>query len=384
MPRDPEPRPAGGAHPGRSGLRIAHGARPDLSDLAGELDGPLEAVFLFVSPALDLQEVAAAADARWGSRVVGCTTAGEIGPRGMGSGGIVAAGIPADLALAEILVIDPVVPVDGPALAGWRRRLLARARGGAMAAVLLVDGLCQREEILCAELEHHLAGIPLVGGSAGDDFQFRAAPVLAAGSFRTGRAVLVGLACMPGVEARPFQIQDFTPISGPLVITDADPVRRLITEIDGEPAAQFYARRIGSSPERLTADDFAMNSMMLTLGGEVYIRSVRGLAPDGGLIMHSAIDEGMVVRLGRSGDTGEGIRRRFVAEDLLAGAPAGVLLFDCMHRRLELRRQGHLAEIAGRLAAAGAVGFTTYGEISGCLHVNQTCSGLVFARGTRA
>jgi hypothetical protein len=333
---------------------------------------------------LDLDTLARTAAGRWGSRAVGCTTAGEIGPWGMTSGGVVAVGIPADLARVEILAIEPLVPVDAAALAVWRQRLFARSEGGAIVALILVDGLCQREEALCAELEHHLAGIPLVGGSAGDDFLYRSAPVLTHGTFRSGRAVLVGLACRPGVSVRPFQIQDFAPVSGPLVITDADPVRRLIREIDGEPAAAVYARRIGTVPERLTGEDFAMNSMMLTIGGDIYVRSVRGLSPDGGLVMHSAIDEGMVVRLGRSGDTGEGIRRRFVGDDLLAGEPAGALLFDCMHRRMELRRQGHLDEIGARLAAAGAAGFTTYGEVSGGLHVNQTCSGVVFARSTHA
>jgi hypothetical protein len=341
-------------------------------------------VLLFASPRLDLERLATAATWRWGERVVGCTTAGAIGPQGFEEGGLVAVGVPSSVARVEPLLIEPLRAVKQDELARWRGRLQQRSEGGPLAAITLIDGLCQREEALCAELEHQLVQIPLVGGSAGDDFRYRSAPVLADGVFRSDRAVLLGLAFQNGFQPRAFQIRDFEPTSGPLVITSATPEKRLIHEIDGEPAAQLYARRIGLPPEQLNVHDFAMHSMMLMVGGETYIRSVRSITEGGSISMHSAIDEGMVVRIGRSEDTGASLRQRLTRQDLLAGEVAGVLVFDCMHRRMELRRQGHLQEIGALLAKAPAAGFTTYGEVYGGLHVNQTCTGIVIARGVHA
>ena len=58
-------------------------------------------------------------------------------------------------------------------------------------ALLLVDGLSMREEQLVSAVANALADTPLVGGSAGDDLNFRSTWILADGRFVANAAVLM-------------------------------------------------------------------------------------------------------------------------------------------------------------------------------------------------
>lgn len=350
----------------------------DVTSLAQGLHADPALVLLFVSSRLDLSAIAAQATKLWGDRVIGCTTAGEIGPHGYGQGGMSACSFAAGSIRAQTLVLDDLQRVDKEQLLAWQNAWLLRSRDPVReAAIMLVDGLSHREEYLTASIYPYLCGRPLVGGSAGDDFSFEQTQVLANGAFRPSRAVLTmvqGLTLCP----KTYQLQDFAAISDDLVITDADPGRRIIREIDGEPALQLYARHLGMSVEDLSNDDYDLHSLMVQVGGAVYIRAVRSPLSNDALLMHSAVDEGMMVQIGRSGDSLASLCQALTVSGLLGSQCVGGLAFDCSHRYQQMKLQGGLQAAGALFASANIAGFTTYGELTDGLHVNQTCTGVLF------
>jgi hypothetical protein len=65
-----------------------------------------------------------------------------------------------------------------------------------------------------------------------------------------------------------------------------------------------------------------------------------------------------------------------VREEL--GSVDGVLVFDCVLRRLEFESRGIAEDVAEVLRRNRAAGFSTFGEQFGGVHVNQTMVGMAF------
>ena len=111
--------------------------------------------------------------------------------------------------------------------------------------LLLVDAEARCEERLIAALGTELAGVPIVGGSAGD-FLFNPRGDVE-GSTRIlyqGRALAARRGVLPGgLRLAVLAIEPYPLRAGSrkLVITDADPDRRLVREIDGRNAVEAYS-----------------------------------------------------------------------------------------------------------------------------------------------
>ena len=345
--------------------------------------GPFAQVFLFVSPLADLAEIAARAQAVFApARVCGCSSSGEITAQGYDSGQIVAFALPAAGFEVEQLLIERLGALEPRALIADLLR--ARQALGRRApdwphegAVLLVDGLSGQEDALVAALSGGLGPVPVVGASAGDAARFEQAQVFARGALRENAAVLT-LIRSPWI-LRPFSFAHQKPTTRRMVVTRAEPARRLVARINDEPAAREYARALGLLPEQLSPYVFAAHPLLVRAGGRHHVRSIQQVAPDGGLMFFAAIDEGLVLTLSEPGDMVAHLRAEL---DGLAsgpdGRPAAILGFDCFFRRLEAegrQMQGAISEI---LASHDVCGFSTYGEQVGALHVNQTLTGLAF------
>ncbi|WP_290738082.1 FIST N-terminal domain-containing protein [Amaricoccus sp.] len=346
--------------------------------VAGAASG-LCLVALFVSPEADLSLVAAAAaDAFPGVPVIGCTTAGEISPRGYVSGEVVAIGFAATHFAARIDTIDDLRDFD-PARLGDG----AIAMRGALAAErpdwpwefawLFNDGLAQREDLLVAALRYSLGAVPLFGGSAGDGLDFRRTAVLANGAARENAAVLAVLRSR--CPARVFKFDHFRPTRASMRVTRADAARRVVHEIDGRPAAAEYARRIGRSVDELSPYVFAAHPVLVTAAGGHGVRAIQKVEPDGGLSFYAAIETGLTLTLAQPTDICAHLARSL---DRLAHPvrPVAVIGCDCILRRLEVEQSGQEGAMSRVLADRGVVGFNTYGEQFNSVHVNQTFTGV--------
>jgi hypothetical protein len=169
-----------------------------------------------------------------------------------------------------------------------------------------------------------------------------------------------------------------------MVVTGADPTARRVTEINGEPAAQEYARLVGIDVSRLTPMAFAAHPVVVRVGGVYYVRSIQKVNDDESLTFFCAIDEGIVLTVAEGLDIVDNLQDAMEDVRSRVGEPRLIIGCDCVLRRLEIERKGLVDEVSGRLAANRVIGFSTYGEQFNAMHVNQTFTGVAIGLGARS
>jgi hypothetical protein len=336
--------------------------------------------FLFVSSQRDLEEVARGWQEAGAGPTICCTTAGEIW-RGGGHVKSAIAGASLTGVRAEVWPIEDLGTFDEQAAERLKSRMQPFLDGvdpsESVTAIVVLDGLSRAEERVVANLHLALGGIPMVGGSAGDDLAFERTKVLVDGRFRedVGAIALVATAA----PTTTFMAHHFERTGQRLVVTAADPDRRRVMELDGLPAAEAYRLAAGFDEAPLSNEQMALAPLVLSIGERTYVRSLAGEA-DGALDLYCAIEEGVVLQIGRPTDLRERLAAILSEVDAKVGAPQLVLGFDCILRRLEMEHLGLVDAVKETIGARPFFGFSTYGEVFGGLHVNQTLTGLAFGR----
>ena len=364
-------------------IRIAQSCAADPRAAAEELHQGLaqpdtSLVLFFCSSEYDRDALADEIRARFGAvPVVGCTTAGEIGPMGCRDGSLTGVSFAPSAGAAVVGRLDDLqafsLPKGVAFASGLRRRLEAdvpQADAHNTFAFLLVDGLFGHEEQLAHAMQEGLGDIPLVGGSAGDSMSFASTYIYHAGEFVSGSAVLVLVSTpLPFME---FKTQHFEPTDERLVVTEADPAERVVSEINGLPAAEEYARMLGVDAADLGPAHFAASPVVVLIDGGNYVRSIQKVNPDGSLKFYCAIERGVVLRVAEGVDLVRNLETALAQVRARIGPPQVVLTFDCILRKLEIAQTGVEQPVADVLRANNAVGFNTYGEQYCGVHMNQT------------
>lgn len=384
--RQPSPRPP------LEGVRVAasHATAPDaaVDDVVGRL-GPradLAFVLVFVSSLHDPEEIAAAlARALPDVAHAGCSTAGEIAPEGPIDGGLVALGFPArdfGVACAPLRDLSRFgLEEGGELVADLRRRLigLSGADTRDLFALTLLDGLCQREEVILAALQRALHDIPLVGGSNGDDLSFQNTFVIADGEVMRDAGLLMLVR-----SARPFRVfksDHFEPTAKKLVVTACDPDNRVVSELDAEPAWDAFAAATRIAENEASGNQFAAHPLLVRVDGEYYCRSIQKMNMDGSLSFYCAIDTGVVLTVAETRDMATALEETLECLDEDLDGIDFVLGFDCIHRRLEAESRQVLGRISDLFRRYRVIGFNTYGEQFNAMHLNHTFTGVAFGRG---
>lgn len=332
---------------------------------------------VFVSARYDLDDVAQVIQAQFQCPVLACTTAGEItDSHGYQKHGIAAAAL---FGVEATLVSIPDVAhfTDALAQEALHGQIKPHFTAENTIGMLVVDGLSMAEERVVAHLNRAMEGLPLIGGSAGDDLQFKRTCVYDGEKFVEGAAALALVHNPAGI--RTFVHEHFEPTSYRGVITSAEPHQRLIQEINGWPAADEYAKAIGTDRAGLTDSVMGAHPMMIKTASGHFVRSVRRVLEDGSLAMYCAIEEGVIIGVGTS---------RPMVEDARSLVDAGcwgqshlVIGYDCILRRIEAESQGVEENLGRALSQCPFIGFSTYGEQYMGLHINQTLAGAAFLGG---
>jgi hypothetical protein len=364
-----------------------HSCAPDAREAALEFHAAvfqpdLALVMFFCSSEYDLDELASELSRLFADvQVVGCTTAGEIGPAGCRDHSIAGASFSArSFTVASGLlsnlgefVIESAHSLEQDLLQELEN-LGTDVKPSNTFAFLLIDGLSMREELVTAALQNALGEIPLVGGSAGDGLQFGHTYVYANGRFHEDGAVVI-LVSTP-LAFTLFQTQHFVPVGKRVVVTAADAEKRIVQEIDGWPAAEYYAELVGSHEDSLSPEGFADDPMVVVIDGTNYVRSIQQANPDGTLKFYCAIDEGMVLRTARGGDLVANLEQAFTEIRTTIGQPQLVIAFDCILRKLEIGRLKCGESVESVFQKNNVVGFNSYGEQYRGVHINQTLTGI--------
>lgn len=346
----------------------------------------LRLVVVFISADHDISALAAALDDAFAPvPVVGCTTAGEIAPDGYREGSVSGLSLAApDFSVATVLVRDLQnfnINVGQEVLRQAMQEIRRQAPGAGrdqMFAFTLIDGLCGCEEAVVSALHAAMGDIPLCGGSAGDCLRFQRTVVLHQGRLYSDSALVV-LVATP-LPFQVFKTEHFIAGSEKTVVTEADPARRIVTEINAEPAAREYARVVGLEAQPLTPMIFANHPMVVRVGGANFVRSIQKVNEDGSLTFFCAIDEGIVLTAAHGVDLAENLAQLFDGLRRKLGEPALVVGFDCILRGLEMDDKGLRRQVGRMMAENNVVGFATYGEQYQAMHVNQTFTGVAIGK----
>ncbi len=373
--------------PIRRGAAYSQDPERAACELADQLHAPdVGAAVFFCSATYDLERLERHLVDRFaGVQLLGCTTAGEISLSGYARRAIVGMSFPRSSFTIVSDHCDDLTSASLVRVCNTVRSLVDRLRLRAPAAtakdtfaILLIDGLAGIEEPVLSAVARELGDIPLVGGSAGDNMRFEETVVFHEGAFRSASAVIALVH-----TDRPFEVfrtQHIRSRDEKMVVTAADPVRRVVTEINAEPASEEYARLAGFDDREFAPMALATHPLTVRVGGDDFVRSVRSVDRDErSLTFYCAIDEGIVLSAARATDIVSDLDRLFADVNAKIGPPAAILGFDCIFRRLELQTRGLEHRVSRMLARNNVIGFSTYGEQYHAMHLNQTFSGIAFS-----
>jgi hypothetical protein len=356
----------------------ADGSEPDAGARAAEaalIHPDAKLLIVFCSVSQDLPALLRQIRARSTVPLIGCSTAGEIATAGPGEASVVVTALGGEGFRVETAVAPEAsrdlhaagarVAACLPAVEGHPHRVL----------LLLTDGLAgDQQEIVRGAYGVLGAGVPLVGGCAGDDLRMTRTFQLFGDRVLTDSVVAAGIA-----SDAPFGVgvrHGWRKVGEPMLVTRSRGTR--VYSLDNEPALDIYLERLGIPPPRDgSQEELARIALTHPLGlsrrsGEEQVRFISGgdfaerslsciaEVPQGGLVWIMDGDADSV--LGASDGA---------CQDSLAALqgcpPIGMLAFDCIARRGVLGDAGIRSEI-GRLAAsaggAPVAGFYTYGEIA--------------------
>ncbi|MEC9429636.1 MAG: nitric oxide-sensing protein NosP [Pseudomonadota bacterium] len=368
-----------------------YGAKEACRDVANEILAnvkcdEIELLLFHTSTLFDLDTVAKEISARFPHvNIVGCTSAGEFNKNGYGTEKLLAVAFLKN----EFSIATALVPNLGEVnfdeahdiASGLRRALQGRERRYDTEqhfVISVLDGLTRHEEHFLETFATAFGNIPHLGGSAGDDLKLEATYVFYNGEFHRDAAVLLLVG-----TGKPFTVLSIDHINSPvskLVVTHADPESRTVYEINGEPAAQYYASLLGMKAEDLTPDVFSMFPLAVMVGGKYFIRSIQKVdLATNAITFYCAVDIGIILTFVQLGDCIEALESKLDKLRAQLGEPEFVYACDCFLRRLEIQQGKKDHEIRRLQQRYNVAGFNAYGEHIHSVHLNQTFTGVYFA-----
>lgn len=370
---------------GPASIRVGVSRQPDAAlavrEIAGQLDVSETCFLLVFAPeGHDLGQLATALNEVFaGIPAFGCTTAGQITPRGYEDESLLVLAFPRAHFRCATLLVEPLKPLSIKQIAADVRRLstqfLKTAHWNRL-ALTFTDGLSKQEDMLVAALAAGLGEMPVFGGSAGNGLKFRETSVLHMGRFHTNAALVLLLET--DLEFAGLGFDHFLPTAHQMVVTDAVPEERLVLEINGAPAAQEYARLVGVDVADLSPQVFAENPVLVRNNALYHVRAIQEVQANGALSFFSAIDVGLLLTLGRGQEILRTLDEELDVRSPDGKAPDFILGFDCFLRKLEIDQKQFTGPASDILRARNVLGFNTYGEQHCGVHVNQTFVGVAF------
>ncbi|MDX5629172.1 MULTISPECIES: methyl-accepting chemotaxis protein [unclassified Brenneria] len=245
-------------------------------------------------------------------------------------------------------------------------------------AMIYCDGLSASEGFLM-QAWYDSGRFPClaIGGSAGGKLDFSATYIGRRDGVLQGKAVLVFCQMAEGKSFAPFKSQNFTPTEQSWLVAEADPVARTVRSVfdaNGrpQPIVSALAEYLRCRPEQI-ADQLTGKTFGVKVDNEYFIRSIAAIHPDR-IAFFCDLAFGDRLYLLQATDFVAATRhdwQRFLADK---GKPTGLLLNDCVLRRMN---NAASLEHAGFFDQVPAAGFSSFGEIFG-VPINQTLSALAF------
>lgn len=350
-------------------------------------EGDTELVIFFCSPDYDTDLLEKELNRRFGDiTLIGCTTAGEITPEGYHDGSLTGAAFSKDHFTCishrrdEISTFSIKDGIEfGRAIIDKISAREKNANGSNSFAFLLIDGLSGAEERVTASVGCELGEISMVGGSTADAYRMKRTQLFHEGHFREDSAVIILF--NTDLPFRVAYTHHYLATDAKAVITEADAVTREVTEINGLPVLQEYARLCGLKEEELVLDTACRHPFLIKIGGHYYSRGIININHENGSIKFAcAIDKGVVFSIARPGDPQKNLKALFKKIEADIGPLEIVLGCDCAARKVAFENAGILDEMSKIYADHNVIGFATFGEQVNTLHMNNSFSCVAIGR----
>lgn len=316
-------------------------------------------------------------DAFPAAAVFGSTTAGEIVSGKMLKRSLVAmalsAGAVSDVDVQVVTGLKSQNRVKD-AFAGFEKHFgvkMSEVDHKKYVGIILIDGLSGAEEKIIDTIGD-LSNATFIGGSAGDDLQFKATHVFANGQAHTDACVLALL--KPAVGFDVLKIQSFRPCDKKLTATKVNEAKRTVIEFNDVPAAEAYAEALGVKVED-SANSFMHHPVGLMVKGEPYVRSPQQIK-GGEMVFYCNVKQGTELTLLESTDIVADTRKALDDKLKQLGPVQCLINFHCILRTLELDQKSQSDAYGKLFSRVPTVGFSTYGE-QYIGHVNQTSTILI-------
>jgi hypothetical protein len=313
------------------------------------------------------------------SQIIGCSTAGEIIQGKLLNNSVVAmafnSGAIDDVAIevVENLPDEGAIKKAFGSFESHFNASMADMDPQKYVGIVLVDGLSCAEEALMENIGD-LTNVIFVGGSAGDDLQFKATHVYTKGKCYSNAAVLALL--KPRKEFTFVKAQSFRDLNKTLEVTKADEAKREVIEFNGKPAAIAYAEAVGTSVDE-APKKFMLNPLGLIIDDEPYVRSPQQIKSNGSMSFYCGVLEGTELSVLESTDIISDTRKAIEQAKQELGTISAIININCILRTLEITQKNLVGDYEVLFSGIPTVGLSSYGE-QYIGHINQTATMLVF------
>ena len=364
-------------------VKIASSSNPDIFQAIQEVKENIgssdSCLIIYFSSMIYKQEELAKAmkEAFSQTDVIGCSTAGELISGKMLNNSVVVMVLDGDsikdvkVEVIENLKENPDPNISFENFEKYFGQSVSKLDYKKYYGLVLIDGLSNSEEILMERIGTKTS-VHFIGGSAGDDLQFKKTYVYANGKVYSNAAVLVLV--KSNTEFDILKTQSFSALTKSFVATKVNEEQREVLELDGIDAVEKYASAINKPKEEVPAS-FMTYPLGVMIDDEPFVRSPQQLSGNG-IKFYCNIAEGTELTLLESKDIVEDTKKAVQKKLREFGNISGLINFNCILRTLELKAKNEEDAYGKIFSDIPTIGFSTYGE-EYIGHINQTSVMLV-------
>ncbi|MDF2925652.1 MAG: hypothetical protein K0R57_4566 [Paenibacillaceae bacterium] len=290
-----------------------------------------------------------------------CSTAGEYTCQGYKDGAVT--GFIYEKSGVEIIEID-----HPPILSSIRlKQAYRKVKDNENAFMLLLcDGLGGMEESIMNTFYFMDPGFKIIGGSAGDNLQFKETYLY------IGKRRVLNLALFFNCPSRTALVKEniYVRTGTTLLVTGADALNRVVTSFNNQPAAEEYARVLGVAEKELP-QHFMNHPLGKAYEDDIFIASPMKVNPDKSITFYSELMSNTFVHVLKPTNPIQTVRNTVKNVPF---KPSFVLSINCILRSLMFLQEGYWNEFDSELLqlCKNVTGFVSYGEQYYQKHANQT------------
>jgi hypothetical protein len=233
-------------------------------------------------------------------------------------------------------------------------------------ALLLCDGLAQREEVMLTSLFCIDDKFKIIGGSAGDSLEFKETYIY------IGSKRVFSVALFFQMEQRTLLLKEniYKPMGRLLNVSSSNPQVRLVKSFNGVPAAVEFASQLGIKKEDLS-NHFMEHPIGQRIGNELFIASPQVVNEDDSITFYRRIRSSVQMELLQPEDPFVSLAN---TKKDLTFKPSFVFSIHCVLRSLLFKSENLWSRYSQNLLelTKNQCGFISYGEQYYKHHLNQT------------